>query len=410
MGFPEDARQALIADKKLVGLVEDDMSYFSELLYIDASENRLQLAPFGAFPKLRELRLACNQISFIEPELFGFECLTCLDLSYNRLTVDCIQALDVLPNLRDLDISGNKLKELPDDWQHFRMLEKLLLDYNLFENNDIFTSISSAPNLRHLSVYDNHLSVFPELALSFEGFRVLETLDLACNYFNEEADLEPTTRLPRISTLKLYGNRIFGESGEDPLYIYIEGLVDDAIAYREANAPHLPNIDFVTEFPKVKTIKKGQPLGRQANYRDFAIVQVETNAVQTNRSWRERGNQTIFAETMHQKRRLKGSADFGLNSQPSTASLPDMTFLTGVATSGGGLGPTPPHTANTASHSHNGAHGEVADDVMQRVAGDMGLISSAELLMLRDKAKVNSTLVQNCTTVNTLSADPNIII
>jgi hypothetical protein len=36
-------------------------------------------------------------------------------------------------------------------------------------------------------------------------------------------------------------------------------------------------------------------------------------------------------------------------------------------------------------------HGEIADDVMQRVAGDMGLISSAELLMLRDKTKVTST-------------------
>jgi hypothetical protein len=39
------------------------------------------------------------------------------------------------------------------------------------------------------------------------------------------------------------------------------GLVDDSIAYREANAPHLPNIDFVTEFPKPRNMKKGQPLG-----------------------------------------------------------------------------------------------------------------------------------------------------
>jgi hypothetical protein len=39
------------------------------------------------------------------------------------------------------------------------------------------------------------------------------------------------------------------------------GLVDDSIAYREANAPHLPNIDFVTEFPKLRNMKKGQPLG-----------------------------------------------------------------------------------------------------------------------------------------------------
>jgi hypothetical protein len=37
--------------------------------------------------------------------------------------------------------------------------------------------------------------------------------------------------------------------------------VDDSIAYREANAPHLPNIDFVTEFPKLRNMKKGQPLG-----------------------------------------------------------------------------------------------------------------------------------------------------
>jgi hypothetical protein len=33
----------------------------------------------------------------------------------------------------------------------------------------------------------------------------------------------------------------------------------------------------------------------------------------------------------------------------------------------------------------------VADDVMQRVAGDMGLVTSAELLILRDKAGVQSS-------------------
>jgi hypothetical protein len=171
MGFPEDAQQAVIADRKLVSVLEDDMTYFTEMLYIDASENVLPLASFGAFPKLRELHLACNFIEHIPSELLGFENLTCLDLSYNRLNTESIQALEILPNLRDLDLSGNKLKEIPDDWQHYKMLEKLLLDYNLLENNDIFTYISSAPNLRHLSVYDNHLSAFPEVALAYDGFR-----------------------------------------------------------------------------------------------------------------------------------------------------------------------------------------------------------------------------------------------
>jgi len=216
----------------------------------------------------------------------------------------------------------------------------------------------------------------------------LETLDLACNYFSEESDIEPATRIPRIATLKLYGNRIFGESGEDPLYIYIEGLVDDAIAYREANAPHLPNIDFVTEFPRARNIKKGQPMGRQANYRDFSIVQVDTNAEQTNRSWRERGNQTIFAETMHQKRKFK-NAGLALSEQPSAANLPDMTFLTGVTPVD--TAPNTQPTRKAGQQGGQGVHGEIADGVMQRVAGDMGLISSAELLMLRDKTKVTST-------------------
>lgn len=258
-------------------------------------------------------------------------------------------------------------------------------------------------------------SVYPllNMYISFSvSHRVLDTLDLACNYFNEEKDLEPATRLPRIQTIKLYGNRIFGESGEDPLYIYIEGLVDDAIAYREASAPHLPNIDFITEFPKPKNMKKGQPLGRQANYRDFAIVQVETSGVQTNRSWRERGNQTIFAETMGQKRRNKAALEGGLSTAASAASLPDMTFITGshaITSSGGlvsaGAGDHGPHTAHGHGHVHGHGHGHhghhghghgkshdvVADDVMHRVAGDMGLISSAEMLILQDRVQVNSS-------------------
>jgi hypothetical protein len=54
-------------------------------------------------------------------------------------------------------------------------------------------------------------------------YRVLETLDLACNYFNSEPAIEAATRLPRVGTIKLYGNPILGETGEDPIYIYIEG-------------------------------------------------------------------------------------------------------------------------------------------------------------------------------------------
>jgi hypothetical protein len=40
---------------------------------------------------------------------------------------------------------------------------------------------------------------------------------------------------------------------------------------------------------------------------------------------------------------------------------------------------------------HGKSHDVVADAVMQRVAGDMGLISSAELLLLQDRAGIQSS-------------------
>jgi hypothetical protein len=228
---------------------------------------------------------------------------------------------------------------------------------------------------------------------------VLETLDLSCNYFSNEADVEPSTRIPRLTALKLYGNPLLGPTCEDPLYVYIEGLVDDALAHRDAHAPHLPHIDFFTEFPRVRNLKKGQPLGRQAAYRDFAIVQVDTAGVLTQRAWREKGNRSIFAETMQKKR--KGELGGLGGTSMSAASLPDHTFITGSDFLGGGAGGGHHGHGHGHSHGHNNSHQQqqrslhdiVADDVMQRVAGEMGLVNSAELLLLRDGAAVRSSYV-----------------
>jgi len=400
-GFPEDAQQALISDKALMHMVEDDLAFFTEMLFIDASENRLPLSPFGAFPKLRELRLACNHISTIV-DLLGFAHLQVLDLSYNKLTQDGVQALEVLPNLRDLDLCGNNLGTLHDDWANFAALEKLLLNYNKLEDNYIFASLSSAPTLRHLGVANNFLSEVPSEVLSTEGFRLLETLDVSFNYFPTEASLESATKLPRLTVLQLYGNPMLGPSGEDPMYIYIEGLVEDAVAFRDAAewGSTLPQIDFVTEIPRKRNLKKGQPLGRQANYRDFSIVQVGAGEeARSNREWRQKGTNSMFAEAIANKRR---AGDFSLSGSSSLATLPDATFLTGAAVGNNFMSVVQnavrdakanqtftPHAHPPHQRGHK-PHDVVADDVMQRVAGDMGLINSAQLLTLQERATIRS--------------------
>ncbi len=174
MGFPEDAQQAILTDKKLVSVVADDFTFFSELLFLDVSENFLSLEPFGAFPKLRELRIACNNISGFyefEGQLAGFDCLMYLDLSYNKLTTASVQFLDVLPNLRELDLCGNSLKMLPFEMFRFFQLEKLLLDYNKIENNQIFAVLAAVPNLRQVSLANNFLSSVPAESCVNGGLR-----------------------------------------------------------------------------------------------------------------------------------------------------------------------------------------------------------------------------------------------
>jgi hypothetical protein len=93
--------------------------------------------------------------------------------------------------------------------------------------------------------------------------RVLEILDLAFNYFNSEDELEPLTTLPRLVccgnltsrssfilhavcvhdqvTLMLYGNPVLGPTGEDPMYIYIENLVE--VGYKNRDGSNIKDID-----------------------------------------------------------------------------------------------------------------------------------------------------------------------
>jgi hypothetical protein len=93
---------------------------------------------------------------------------------------------------------------------HFRIAQLLLLQRYLYFALLTFVTHTILPCHAHIYTYTLH-------------YRVLETLDLACNYFNSEPAIEAATRLPRVSTIKLYGNPILGETGEDPIYIYIEG-------------------------------------------------------------------------------------------------------------------------------------------------------------------------------------------
>ena len=125
MGFPNDARQANLSGRKLKAVVEDDLVFFTGLLYLDVSENLLNFESFHQLPKLKELRICCNNIkNIVNPSLdtdssdnpYGFSLtssvngyypkLAYLDLSYNCLTTDSVRSLYCIQSLIELDLTG----------------------------------------------------------------------------------------------------------------------------------------------------------------------------------------------------------------------------------------------------------------------------------------------------------------
>lgn len=130
-------------------------------------------------------------------------------------------------------MTGNDLRDqLPEDWSGFCVLEKLILEHNNIQNNHIFEYLSRIPRLRHVSLAYNFLCSVPSDVLRDDGYRFLETMDVAYNYFGRESDLEALIYLPRLLVVLLYGNPLLGPTGEDALKIYIEELCNAALDAR----------------------------------------------------------------------------------------------------------------------------------------------------------------------------------
>jgi hypothetical protein len=141
-------------------------------------------------------------------------------------------------------------------------------------------------------------------------------------------------------------------------------------------------LQIVTEIPRRK-LKKGQHLGRQAHYHNFRITRTDKEDAEESKTtleWRQEGQKTLFAEAM---------AAAKLQMMTRTEGIPDFTFITG-----------------TGAEENEGVE-ELAETVMQRVASDMGIGNSAELLLLRDKALLPPSLMAKLEVASKQRIDEN---
>lgn len=231
--------------------------------------------------------------------------------------------------------------------------------------------------------------------------RLLDTLDLAYNYFGTQAALEPLIDLPRILTVVIYGNPVLGSTGEDPTGIYVEELLDMAYAARDGYT--LKPLDLVTEIPKKRVLRKGGFVsGRHAIYKEFSVVHVENEMESLKKAsyeYKKEGNQTLFAQAVSLAKKNN------LVSTGSALQLPEYdfssnTFMTGVGLvsnlpgNGGGsiagASATGTFNGNMSINSSTGAQEgvrerAVADNVMKDVAKEMNLLDLRDIEKLRRK-------------------------
>ncbi|XP_073404624.1 X-ray radiation resistance-associated protein 1 [Dendrobates tinctorius] len=181
---PTDLCAADVSDRGLRSARWEEWDQFSCLAYMNASENMLPLEAFRTFPALRELDLSMNGIQRITVFPGEFPQLEVLDLSYNSLSPGDVPQLGLLPRLRVLCLSGNRLTHLPPDLstpptkdpeiRMFPSLEVFMLDDNLLSDPAVFVSLAGLQGLRLLNLDQNALSSVPALSGAVSAASVRE--------------------------------------------------------------------------------------------------------------------------------------------------------------------------------------------------------------------------------------------
>jgi len=309
--FPDEASRADVQEEGLTDAIAEDLSYFTNLIYLNAGDNELPFEKLAGLPSLQELHLHCNCLRSI-PRLdklvspsgtVPFAALEVLDLSFNKLTKGSIKCLSVLPRLRVLDLTCNSLNALPSMLVGFSVLEVLCLERNRLEREETLLALSTIPRLRELNLAHNYFRrVSAAVAHSATpsgvgGFSTLEWLNLAHNYIAAEADIVSLVDLPCLTDVILYGNPMTikgtgrtsrrkhkhssggGSSSSDDAQVL-------PVLSRASTDRRILN--FVTQPPDTRK----RPTG-VGSYTDVQIRTVEGSAIPTNAQWREAGNRAL---------------------------------------------------------------------------------------------------------------------
>lgn len=137
-----------------------------EILYLRGNRFEKTIKGLEILANLRVLDLGYNKMTVLPEGLAGLKNLRILDLRNNFLTA-FDSALLELPALEILNLSGNQIGEIPLEIKKLKNLKTLDISNNELQKID--KSLAELPNLRYLNVYQNNIdSISKELTKKTE--------------------------------------------------------------------------------------------------------------------------------------------------------------------------------------------------------------------------------------------------
>uniref|UniRef100_A0A914UW58 Leucine-rich repeat-containing protein 40 n=1 Tax=Plectus sambesii TaxID=2011161 RepID=A0A914UW58_9BILA len=203
IGKLDDLRLLKIDNNQLSDLPEslNNCAFLEEL---DASQNRLECLPKNLFDgcrRIRSLKLNCNKLTGLAPDIGWLQNLTSLDVSDNQLGPSLAKEIGELTRLEQLYAGSNRIAVI-QGLERCSELKELNLACNLIEevDDDFFRNMTQ---LMAIDLRENKLKAIPQSVLKLNA---LERLNLERN---DISNVPPTlSLLPHLKTLIMSNNPI----------------------------------------------------------------------------------------------------------------------------------------------------------------------------------------------------------